>query len=310
MLGVATAAEATALRSAGIDAPILILSPLPDPQISAAISAGARISLADPRQAEAIARDAARIRTRAVVHIVIDVGMGREGLAPEEALRGFRDAAGLSDLDVEGLWAHLPSSEDEDTAPTHAQVRRFDEAARAFASFLPIRIRHLANSGAVLGVPGSAFDMVRVGISLYGFHPAGVPPEPHGLRPAMRVLAPVTFVKRVPAGTPIPYGGTWRAPCETSVATVRIGYADGYERLLSNRGWMGIGGKRYRVAGRVTMDQALLDVGDDPVRPGDAAVVFGPGGPGADEFARAIGTIPYEILTSVGRRVRRAYRGV
>jgi len=246
----------------------------------------------------------------AVVRIVIDVGMGREGLTPEDALRGFRHAAGLADLDVEGLWAHLPSSEDEDTGPTLEQVHRFDEAARAFAAFLPIRIRHLANSGAVLGVPGSAFDMVRVGISLYGFHPAGVPPEPHGLRPAMRVLAPVTFVKRVPAGTPIPYGGTWRAPCETSVATVRIGYADGYERLLSNRGWMGIGGKRYRVAGRVTMDQALLDVGDDPVRPGDAAVVFGPGGPGADEFARAIGTIPYEILTSVGRRVRRAYRGV
>jgi len=308
--GVATPAEAFALREGGVAGNILLFGPV--------YRADTLRRLADERVAVTLADDAGLEAAQAAgaarplrLHLKVDTGMGRLGLPWAAAAALARRAQRAPGIELEAVWTHLARSDEADRAPTLAQLGRFERALEALrAEGIAPALRHAANSAAVFGYPEAHFDLVRPGIALYGYHSddAVHALEPD-LRPVMRLQAPVTFVKRVPAGTPVSYGGTWVAPRETTVATVRIGYADGYPRLLSNRGSVSLHGRSLPVAGRVCMDQILLDAGDLEVRPGDTVTLWGPPGLDAESVARRVGTIAYELLTGVAPRVARRYRG-
>lgn len=308
--GVATPEEALTLRAAGIRGGVLLLGPVRDAGIVTRLSdAEVALTVSDGASLEAYLRADRPRRLR--LHLKVDTGMGRLGLPWTEAAGIAERVDRHPDLTLEGVWTHFADSDALDRSVTLAQIDAFHRAldALARAKIVP-RLRHAANSAAIFAYPEAAFDMVRPGICLYGYHSSDVVAalEPE-LRPVMRLIAPVTFVKRVPAGTSVSYGGLWSAPADTSIATVRIGYADGYPRSLTGHAWVAVHGERRPVVGRVCMDQVMVDVGDLAVAPGDEVTLWGPPGPDAEGLARAIGTVSYELLTGVGARVEREYVG-
>ncbi|MFO7544936.1 MAG: alanine racemase [Trueperaceae bacterium] len=308
--GVATPAEAMALREAGVQAGLLLLSPVRDAAtITRLVDADVSLTATDAASLDAYARADAPGQRK--LHLKVDTGMGRLGRQWRDTTELARAIDRRPDWVLEGVWTHFAASDDEDRSYTLGQIEAYRNALEALdAAGLTPPLRHAANSAAIVAYPEAAFDMVRPGICLYGYHSSDVVAalEP-GLRPAMRLAAPVTFVKRVTAGTSVSYGNLWRAPQATTVATVRIGYADGYARSLSGKAWVSVQGERRPVVGRVCMDQIMVDVGDLGVAPGDEVTLWGPPGPDAESLARAIGTVSYELLTGVGARVERAYTG-
>lgn len=300
-LGVATADEALELRSAGVRASLLILGPIPDAVIRRVIEADCAFTIADESFVEALRGDAA---AGAHVHLKVDTGMTRLGVAPD-AVASVLQAIDPARTTVEGVFTHLACADDPDPAMTRRQLDVFGACARAVRARWPRARRHAAASAAALGVPDAALDMVRIGIALYG-----VPPAPHLVDPPLRAVmtmsSRVTRVRRVDPGTPVSYGATYRASGETTIVTIPVGYADGYPRALSGVGGMLIAGRRAPIAGRVCMDYTMLDVGDTAVRHGDVVTVFGGDLPAA-AVAEAAGTIAYELLCRVGRRVPRIY---
>ena len=216
------------------------------------------------------------------------------------------------DIEVVGVWSHLVYADVPDHETTDRQLALFAEGLAAAERFgISPRYRHIANSAATLTRPDAHYDLVRPGLAVYGLSP--VPGNTFGLRPAMTARARVVLTKRVPAGQGVSYGHTYFTERETTLALVPLGYADGVPRAASNGGPVQLGGKRRAIAGRVCMDQIVLDVGDDEVAAGDVAVLFGPGddgGPTADDWAEMVGTINYEIVTRFGgNRVPRVYDG-
>ncbi|GAB3359309.1 alanine racemase [Modestobacter lapidis] len=315
-LGVAVLEEALALRAAGITAPVLAWLNGPGEDHAAALRADVEVSVnAAWGLAEVVAAARATGRT-ARVHLTIDTGLGREGATPDEwpqLVAAAARAQADGEVAVVGLWSHLAYAD----APRHptigAQVRVFEEAvAVARAAGLTGARRHLANSAATIALPGTWFDMVRPGVALYGLDPLGGNPAQYGLRPAMTVQARVVLTKRVPAGAGVSYGHTYSPAQATTLALVPVGYADGVPRAAGNRARVLAGGAQRRIAGRVCMDQFVLDVGDDPVAVGDPVVLWGPGTggePTAQQWADAVETIHYELVTRVGGRFRRRYVG-
>jgi alanine racemase len=319
--GVATAEEALALRALGASQPVLVFGPV-RARIAELAAADVALTVAGPGDLEAIQRAAPPRPVR--VHLKVDTGMGRlgvpvgasdgTGFEAAVALAGAIDRARTTDL--EGVWTHLATADDADAATTGSATDRQLEAFRGSLRALEragVRppVVHAANSAGTIARSDTHFDLVRPGIAVYGQpsspHVAALAPE---LRPALALDAPVTFVKRVPAGTPIGYGGTWTAPRATVVATVRLGYADGYPRSLSSRGLASLNGRTVRVVGRVCMDQLMLDVGPDAdVAVGDRVVFAGGRGPTAVAVAEAAGSFVYEFLTGLGTRVARRYVG-
>ncbi|MCW2508707.1 MAG: alr [Modestobacter sp.] len=315
-LGVAVIEEALALRAAGIGAPLLAWLNGPSEDYAAALAADVEVSVnAEWALAEVV--DAARATgTTARVHLFADTGLSREGATPE-AWPGLVAAAARAQADgevsVTGLWSHLAYAD----APTHpaigAQVRVFDEAVvLARAAGLTEARRHLANSAATIALPETWYDMVRPGVALYGLDPLGGDPAQYGLRPAMTVQARVLLTKRVPAGVGVSYGLTYSPDKETTLALVPVGYGDGVPRAAGNRAPVLAAGAQRTIAGRVCMDQFVLDVGDDPIAPGDTVVLWGSGEhgePTAQQWADAADTIHYELVTRVGGRFRRRHVG-
>jgi len=301
-LGVATAEEALELRAAGLTAPTLIFGPVPAEWLEPLVAAGCSLTVADWRTVEALRRTDGRHRPR--VHIKVDTGMTRLGFAPA-GLAAVLDAVASAPVAVEGVYTHLASADDPDPEMTRRQMDAFTEAARLTRSRFPSALCHAAASAATLAHPDAAFDLARLGIAMYGAAPA-----PHlataSLQSVMTLSSRVVRVQRVAAGTPVSYGATYRAARATTIATVPVGYADGYPRALSGRGVMLIDGRRRPVAGRVCMDYTMLDAGDVAVREGDEATVFGPGLP-AVEVAATAQTIAHELFCRIGRRVPRIY---
>jgi alanine racemase len=241
--------------------------------------------------------------------IKADTGLGRNGAVPLDWTSLVESAAAhqrAGRLTVRGVWSHLANAGVEEDA---AQIAAFREAvAQARAAGLEPELVHLAATQGALAHPDARFDLVRLGIGAYGLRPDVEPVA--GLVPAMELAAPVVSVKRVPAGHGVSYGYDHRTVAETTLALVPLGYADGVPRSASGRGPVSIHGVRHTVAGRVAMDQIVLDVGDSPTAVGDRAVLFGnpaTGVPSADDWAAAAGTINYEIVTRIGSRVPRRY---
>jgi alanine racemase len=315
-LGVAVVDEALALRAAGVTAPVLAWLNGPGTDVAAALAAEVELSVnADWGLAEVIAASRATGRP-AHVHLAVDTGLSREGATADVWPGLVADAARAQadgDIAVVGLWSHLAYAD----APSHptigAQVRVFEEAvAVARDAGLTDAQRHLANSAATLALPETWYDLVRPGIALYGLDPMGGDPRQYGLRPAMTVRAQVAHTKRVPAGVGVSYGHTYSPDRETTLALVPVGYADGVPRSVGSRAPVLAAGRQRTIAGRVCMDQFVLDVGDDAIAPGDEVVLWGPGDggePTAQQWADAADTIHYELVTRVGGRFTRRYVG-
>jgi len=309
--GVATAAEAFDLRKAGVGGEVLLFGPVRH-GIAELVAASVALTVADAGDLRAI--EAARPPERAAVHVKVDTGMGRLGRSPAEAAALLGAVARSPRAELVGVWTHFAAADEPDAAdPGSATSRQLEAFAALLADLdragLRPRWAHAANSAATFVRPDAHFDLVRPGIALYGQPPsAALERRAAGLRPALRLDAPVTFVKRVPAGTPISYGGTWSAPIATSVATVRLGYADGYPRALSSRGAGGHRGGLVPVVGRVCMDQLMVDLGPGgAAEPGERIDFVGGAAPAATEVAAAAGSFVYELLTGLGARVLRRY---
>jgi alanine racemase len=311
-LGVAGAAEALDLRAGGITAPILIWLYPPTETFEDVLLAGIDVSVGAVESLEAVAEAALSTGQIANVHLKLDTGMSRGGAPAEERAQLFAYAkkvqrAGV--LRIRGIWSHLANAEEPEDPGLQHQLREFDLARReAAAAGIEPPIVHLANSAAALQLPQSRFDLPRVGIGLYGIEP--IPGKTYGLRPAMTVQAQVVLTKRVPAGTGVNYGPDYVTDRATTLALVPLGFADGVPRQAAGSAFFQLNGVRCPVAGRIAMDQVVLDVGDLPVRAGDIAVMFGPGThgePTAADWAGWAGTNPNDILTGIGMRVLRRY---
>jgi alanine racemase len=312
-LGGCTLEEALALRAAGMTVPVLAWLMAPGLNLDPAIESNVDLTAATPAMLEEIAVAARRTGRTARVHLKLDTGLARGGSTVAE-WPALCEAAAKSEADgavvVVGVWSHLVHADQPDHAENDRQLENF-HAGLATAERLGLTpaYRHLANSAATLTRPEMHLDLVRPGLACYGLSP--VPGRDFGLRPAMTVRARVTLTKRVPAGQGVSYGHTHTTEKETTLALVPLGYADGVPRSASNRAMVRVGGANRRIAGRVCMDQVVVECGDDPVSAGDVAVLFGPGTDGeptADDWAEAAGTINYEIVTRFGSaRVPRVY---
>ena len=308
-LGVADIGEALALRRGGITAPVLAWLHAPGAPFAEAASAGIELGISSFDQLMQAAAAASGDRSVAV-HLKLETGLGRNGIAPEDHRVVFAEAARLErigKLRVIGLFSHLSNASPEDD---RAALREFQDAAGIAASAgLAPRLRHIAATHAAIALPEARLGCVRIGIGIYGLSPFDDRSSADlGLRPAMTLRGSVAAVRRVRAGHGVSYGYAYRTDRDTTLALVPLGYADGVPRNASGAGAVTIGGRRFTVAGRIAMDQFVVDVGDHPVAVGDEAVLFGDptlGVPAADEWAAAASTINYEIVTRIGPRVPR-----
>ena len=313
-LGVAILDEARELREAGIEAPILILGFNPIEQADEAIKLNLAQTVYTVEGAEAISQAAQKIGKKAMIHIKIDTGMGRLGFSTaDDPTQEIIKIASLPGIEVEGLFTHFAAADSTDKKYTYEQYEKFLELDSHLKKVgLHVPLKHAANSAAVIDLPDLHMEMVRPGVSIYGLYPSGeVLKSRVDLQPALSLKARVAYVKRVQPNTGISYGRTYVTNREITVATVPVGYADGYTRLLSNKASVIIHGQRVPVIGRICMDQFMIDVDSVPgVKIGDEVILIGRQGNQeitADELANIIGTINYEIVCMISERVPRIY---
>lgn len=309
-LGVACLGEGVELRKAGIDAPILNLGYTPAWQAREAVRNDIASTVYSLDVAQALARAGRDLGKKAIVHVKVDTGMGRLGLPPSGIIPLIRQLSELAGLDVEGLFSHLATADEVDFTYTDRQLTEFDQVVSALRQMrlLPRKV-HLANSAATLKRPDSHYNMVRVGILLYGLEPSTETPLPEGYLPAMAFKCQVAQVKDVSAGDCIGYGCTFRAEHPMRAAVIPVGYADGFRRAPRHWGYVLVRGQRAPLVGRVCMDQAMVEVTDIPgVRQGDEVVLIGAQGTEtltAEKVAAQLGTINYEVVSEILARVPR-----
>ncbi len=311
-LGVARFNEARTLRRAGISAPILIFGSILPLQIPYAAAHDIRISVGDLEVAKTLSQVAGTLEQPVKVHIKIDTGMGRLGLAAGDTETAAQDALAISRLPgfgIEGLYTHFANADVPDKTHTLNQFQAFTalKARLQELGFVPA-ICHAANSAATLELPQTHLDMVRPGISIYGLsHTPGQAPEDDGLKRVMSIESEIIHIKDVEKGFPVGYGSTYVTDRATTIATVPIGYGDGYRRFNSSKGVMLAGGQRAPVAGRICMDLTMLDTGHIPgLKIGDPVTIMGRQGEAclwAEELARLSHTVNYEIVASLTRRM-------
>ena len=305
-LGVATVGEALALRAAGITAPVIAWLHTPSTDFGAAVAAGIEVVVSARYQLDAVIAAATQLGRPATVGVKVDTGLGRSGIALADwqgvCARLVDDAVRLRTV-----MCHLAFGDEPGHPLNAAQVAGLDECVTdlRLLGLRPDRV-HIANSAAALTDRGLCRDTVRAGIATYGYSPV---PGDFGLRPAMTFTAEVAMVKKIAAGQGVSYNHRWVAGADTTVAVLACGYADGVPRALGNELPVQINGRRFAGVGRICMDQLVVDLGHDGggVTEGDHAVLFGGDGTGAHDWARATGTIDYEILTGIGGRTRRSY---
>ncbi len=317
-LGVALLEEAITLREAGDDGSIFAWLPVPGDRFDECIRLNVDLGVAAPWMLTEIAHAAASVGRPARIHLKVDTGLGRSGVAGSQWPELVREALAANrrgEVEIVGIWSHLAYADSPDHPTVARQVEEFEDAL-AVAQRLGVepQYRHLANSAATLRLPATHYDLVRPGISIYGLSPGPEvgTPSSLGLRPAMTLGARLVLVKRLPAGHGVSYAHQYVTDRETTVGLVPLGYADGIPRAASDRGPVLAAGRNRMIAGRVCMDQFVLDLGDDPAREGDEVILFGPGDrgePDANDWAEAADTIGYEIVTRIGPRVPRIHTG-
>ena len=311
--GVSSITEAMELRHAGIRKPILILGRVPVAAYPMAVQEDIRITMSYYEDAVALSNEAQRQGKTAYFHFAVDTGMSRIGFqATEESADLCVKIAQLPGLQAEGLFSHFANADTADLSSAYRQAElfaQFDEMLQTRG--IHIGLRHLNNSAGIINLP-TRYEMVRSGIVTYGMYPSDeVDPKLLPIRPVMQWVTRVAYLKTLPAGRQISYGGTFTTTKETRIATLPVGYADGYRRSLSNLGHVLIHGKKAPVLGRVCMDQLMVDVTDIPdVKLDDKVILIGRSGDeeiSVEEMAAATGTINYEIVCGLSRRIPRAY---
>ncbi len=327
-LAVARLEEGIEIRKAGIDAPILVFGVTPPEDLESVLFYNLTPSAGSPEEIRALAASAGRARKQLKLHIKVDTGMGRLGFKHEGIMGDFccggtapsaaeeiAAACARPRLEIEGIYTHFASSDSRDKTYAKQQFEHFSSVLDELESRgVQIPIRHAANSAAIIDMPETHLDMVRPGIALYGLQPS---PETgccrdYSIRPAMSLRSIIARVCDVPAGFKVSYGSTYETPRKTKIAAVPVGYADGYNRRLSNHGCMLVKGQKAPVVGRICMDLTMIDVGHiSGVQPGDEVTILGTQGDqtiSADELAADLSTINYEIVSAVAHRVPRIYK--
>lgn len=312
MLGVALVEEARELRAAGIQAPILVMGTEFPEQAEAVLELKLTPVLSTMSFAHALSAVARTLKTNVAVHIKVDTGMGRIGIPPEDAADFIAALGRLPGIVVHGLMTHFADADLRDKEFASKQLDRFESLiAELSARGITIPVRHAANSAAILDYRRALFTMVRPGLMLYGYNPLEARVEKADLRPVLSLVTRIAFLKKVPTGVPISYGRTFVTKRESLIATLPIGYADGYSRGLSNVGEAIVRGVRVPVVGRVCMDMCMIDVTDVPgTSEGDSVVLIGSQANEritADDIAKKTGTIAYEVLCGISSRVPRIY---
>jgi alanine racemase len=312
-LAVALVEEGVVLRRSEVDAPILLLSQPRLDDIAAAVRFDLRLCIYSPEAVEAVADAAKRERRLARVHLKVDTGMHRVGAHPDDVLALAEQIAGHGSIELEGVFTHCAVGDEPDNPFTAIQLDRFDAVvAQLDDAGLRPSLVHAANSATAIDHPRARYDLVRAGIALYGIPPAPTMRDRLDLRPAMTLRSEVSMVKRVPAGAGISYGLRHVFDRDPTVATVPVGYADGVARRLGAKGGsVLVQGRRRAIVGSITMDQLMVDCGDDDVSVGEEVVLIGEQGSEritAEEWAERLGTIAYEVVCAIGPRVPRRYR--
>ena len=307
-LGVSCLKEGAALRLAGISLPIFVFGAIHEEQINDLIELGLEFTVSSKFKAELAARECARLKKKCRIHLEVDTGMHRTGVRPETAFELFEWIRKEPFFDLAGIYSHLATADAAGDPFALKQIDSFRSLSEKIGR--GSLLWHLANSGGVAFYPDSYFDMVRPGLLCYGYFPDGsVDPEGE-IAPCFALKAKVSYFKVVAEGQGVSYGHLYRTERQTRIVTVPVGYGDGYRRSLSNRGFLLIRGRRYRISGAICMDQFMVDIGEGEVYVGDEATLIGKQG-GEEillsEVAKEAGTIPYELLCALNDRLPRIY---
>jgi alanine racemase len=310
-LGVARLAEALHLREAGITAPVHLFTEPPESGIESLVEHDLTATVYTPSFARNLSDAATRRDRRIPVHVKLDTGMHRVGLLADDVVDAVRELQSLPGIEIEGVWSHLAVADVPDHPFTRKQLDLFNDLTGKIERVGgKLRYRHLANSAATLSLPESHFDLVRCGVATYGLWPGSALVGTADLHPVMSLRSRVNMVKEIPAGERLSYGLEYELKHSSRVVTVPAGYADGYDRRLSGRADVLIGGNRHQVSGVVCMDQFMVDVGDADVGTGAVATLIGRDGNDsitAEELAGKVGTINYEVTARIPSRVPRLY---
>ncbi|HJV16625.1 MAG TPA: alanine racemase [Bacillales bacterium] len=313
-LAVALLDEAITLREAGITDPILVLGYTPSRSLKEAINQNITLTVFDHEILDEIILQSSILQKKAPIHLKVDTGMSRIGvITNEDALLLATKAVAAEYVHLEGIFTHFSNADSEDSSYTEGQYEKF-QSVLAFLeeNHIHIPLRHCCNSAATMKFPKMHLDMVRVGVALYGLYPDSTLKKlPFQLKQAMSFKSRIAAIKKVAPSTPISYGCTWKPSNESMIATLPLGYADGLSRLLSSRGKVLVHGQKANIAGRVCMDQSMIDITDiTGCTVGDEVVIFGENHSSfqsVDEIAELMGTINYEVVCLIGKRVPRVY---
>jgi alanine racemase len=310
---VSSADEAFQLRELGFDTPILVLGFTPAYQYERAIREGVTVTLFHDNQVKELSMVTRSVGVNAVFHAKIDTGMARLGyMSVDESVESIVDAAQTEGLRLEGVFSHFAVSDEKDKSYTRKQYEQYAGIVEKIERHIDIPIKHVNNSAAIIDLPEYSLDMVRAGIMLYGYYPSSdVDKTRVELKQVMTLKTKIGYVKNVSKGAGIGYGLTYYTDKESRIATIPVGYADGYSRLLTNKGYVGVRGKKASIVGRVCMDQCMVDVSSVPdVEIGDEVTLMGlPGGvaPDGEKMAEMLGTIANDVICMPSRRIPRVY---
>lgn len=318
-LGVACADEVFQLRKAGVDVPVLILGYISAEDMDEVVKYDTRITVCNFSVAKAVSNSSMKYGVCTNVHIKVDTGMNRLGFLCNDrdsiikTSEDILDIARIPNIEIEGIFSHFSCADEDDDSYTEMQFERFMELTEVLRKKgLDIPIKHICNSAATLKFPQMHLDMVRPGLACMGLFPSPSLKGKVNLVPAMEFKAIISNIKTIENGERVSYGGKYVSYGKRKIATISIGYADGYSRLLSNRAYVSINGRRYPIVGNICMDQCMIDITDgNNISVEDEVILFGhadEGGVSVDELAQLIGTINYEVLAIIGRRVPRIYK--
>jgi alanine racemase len=310
-IGVAVLEEGILLRQLGITAPIIVLGGIWQDQILQYLQYNLTLTASSAERLQQIDAAARQMGVKAKVHLKIDTGMERIGVHYYSAHHLQEAALKCAHVEVEGIFSHFANADSRDLTHARLQLERFHEVLRFYERrSLPMPIRHIANSAAVLQLPESYLDMVRPGIMLYGVYPSPEVPHTVEVNPALSWKSRVVYFKVVKPGHAVSYGATWQTDHNVRIVTIPVGYGDGFFRSMSNRAQVIIGGKKYPQVGTICMDQLMVNIEWDSAYNGDEAILLGEAGGeriSVEDLAEWAGTIPYEILTNINTRVPRVY---
>lgn len=310
-LSVFTIGEAVELRENGIDSDILIFSRMTRDSLDPAVEYGLTLNISWPEEVSWVAEFVRKAGRGPRIHLKVDTGMTRLGVPFDEVPQVFAELKRHPEVLLEGIYSHFATADEGDLSYANLQLKRFSEIANLSRKFnLPVRYYHIGNSGGVLNLAGSFFNLVRVGMLMYGAYPSDETTECIEVEPVMNFKGPIVLVRKIKAGTPVSYGSVYAPENDVHIAVIQTGFADGFPRNWYERGYVGYGGRKYKIAGRVCMDQFMVNFENDTPVVGDDVLFFGDDGENrirVEDIARDISTTVYVIMTAIGGRTQRIY---